>query len=77
MVIGVGAMPLYWVVGGEYKDTYFNKPISGEEQWFGPFSDYGAAKEEWAKHAWQTVDTCTCRYRIECIDPDVPPPCTD
>ncbi|HMA13463.1 MAG: DUF4170 domain-containing protein [Bacteroidota bacterium] len=67
----------YYVVGGEYKDTHFVEAVGGDEQWFGPFADYEAAKKEWAKHAWQTVDVCTTRYRIECIDNDAPPPCTD
>lgn len=67
----------YYVVGGEYKDTHFVEAVGGDEQWFGPFADYNAAMKEWAKHAWQTVDDCTTRYRIECIDNDAPPPCTD
>ena len=70
-------MSLFWVVGADYKDTQFHEPANGEEQWFGPFGDYDAAQKEWARHAWQTVDSCTARYRIERIDPDVPPPCTD
>jgi len=70
-------MASYYVVGGEYKDTHFRETIGGDEEWFGPFEDYESAKAEWAKHAWQTVDHCTTRYRIERIDPDVPPPCTD
>ncbi len=70
-------MSLFWVVGGEYTDTHFQETVGSNEEWFGPFPDYAAAKEEWARHAWQTVDHCTMRYRIECIDPDAPPPCTD
>ena len=70
-------MMQYYVVGGEYRDTCFREPVGGNEEWFGPFTDYEAAKEEWAKHAWQSVDHCTTRYRIECIDNDGPPPCTD
>ena len=38
----------------------------------GPFEEYKDAKEEWAKRAWQTVDDCHTRYRIERIDPDAP-----
>src|SRR3546814_3751551 len=53
---GVILMIRYYVVGGEYKDTHFAEAIGGDEQWFGPFTDYEAAKKEWAKHAWQTVD---------------------
>ncbi len=70
-------MSLFWVVGGEYTDTHFQETVGSNEEWFGPFRDYEAAKQEWAKHAWQSVDHCTTRYRIECIDPDAPPPCTD
>ena len=64
----------YYVVGGEYQDTHFVEAVGGDETWFGPFADYEAAKKEWAKHAWHTVDHCTTRYRIECIDNDAPPP---
>jgi len=64
----------YYVVGGEYKDTHFTEAIGGNEEWFGPFADYETAKKEWA---WRAVDSCTTRYRIECIDKDAPPPCTD
>ena len=62
-------MRRFWVVGGEYKDSRLHEPVEGAEEWIGPFDDYEAAKQEWAKHAWQTVDHCTVRYRIEGIDP--------
>ncbi|GAB4365005.1 MAG: hypothetical protein Kow00114_22010 [Kiloniellaceae bacterium] len=74
---GGSLMIQYYVVGGEYKDTHFVEAVGGDEKWFGPFADYDTAMKEWAKHAWQTVDECTTRYRIECIDNDAPPPCTD
>ena len=71
-------MAQFWVVGGEYTDTRFIYTVAHQdEEWIGPFADYERAKQEWAKHAWQTVDDCHTRYRIERIDPDVPPPCTD
>src|SRR3546814_18721566 len=57
----------YYVVGGEYKDTHFAEAIGGDEQWFGPFTDYEAAKKAWARHAWQTVDDCTTRSCFDCI----------
>lgn len=70
--------PQFWVVGGEYKSTRFREPAHGDhEQWFGPFGNYETAKAEWSKRAWQTVDEATTRFRIERIDPDQPPPCTD
>ena len=70
-------MAQFWVVGGEYTNTGFQYAVGQDEKWFGPFSDYEVARQEWAKRAWQTVDECNTRYRIERIDPDAPPPCTD
>ena len=70
-------MRQFWVVGGEYTDSRFRDLVGGSEEWIGPFQDYESAKEEWAKLAWQSVDHCATRYRIERIDPDQPPPCTD
>ena len=70
-------MRQFWVVGGEYTDSRFRDLVGGSEEWIGPFADYESAKAEWAKHAWHTVDSCAVRYRIEHIDKDRPPPCTD
>ncbi|RMD61533.1 MAG: DUF4170 domain-containing protein [Alphaproteobacteria bacterium] len=70
-------MGIFWVVGGEYKDTAFNELVHDTETWIGPFQDYESARQEWLKHAWQSVDNCNVRYRIERIDTDQPPPCTD
>lgn len=70
-------MQQYWVVGGEYLDTRFHSSVHGHEKWIGPFDDYEKAKKEWARHAWNTVDDAHTRYRIERIDPEEPPRCTD
>ena len=70
-------MKQFWVVGGEYTDTTFHDVVHGDEAWFGPFETYDAARAEWAKHAWQNVDDAHVRYRIERMDPDEPPRCTD
>ncbi len=70
-------MQQYWVVGGEYTDTRFHNTVGGGEKWIGPFDSYDDAVAEWSRHAWQTVDDCHTRYRIEAIDQDAPPPCTD
>jgi hypothetical protein len=70
-------MQQFWVVGGEYKDTNFRECVRGYEQWFGPFTTYEAARNEWAKHAWSTLDDAHRRYRIERMDPEEPPRCTD
>jgi len=61
-----GGEPCYWVVGGPYCDTHFAEPAAGGgEEWHGPFEDYNAAKMEWSRRAWSTVDDAMCRYRIE------------
>jgi len=70
-------MAQFWVVGGEYKDTHFVEVLGPGEEWVGPFADYESARKEWAKRAWGTVDEAHTRYRIERIDPELPPPCTD
>jgi hypothetical protein len=70
-------MSFFWVVGGETTGTHFQDTVGSNEEWIGPFGDYEAAKEEWSKHHWHGAEHCTTRYRIECIDPDQPPPCTD
>jgi hypothetical protein len=62
----------YWVVGGRYADTSFETPVGGAEAWHGPFESYEAAKTEWARLAWQTVDDALARWRIEQIA-DEPP----
>lgn len=58
-------MTQYWVVGGEYADKAFSKIVPGSElERFGPFSTYDDAYEVWHRHAWETVDKCSVRYRI-------------
>ncbi len=60
-----GAQTLhYWVVGGTYTDTHFAQAVGGE-RWFGPFDSYEAAKAEWQRLAWASVDDALARYRIE------------
>ncbi len=71
-------MAQFWVVGGEYRDSGFRDMARGcDEEWIGPYDDYDSAMAEWNKRAWTKVDVATTRYRIERIDPDAPPPCTD
>jgi hypothetical protein len=62
----------YWVVGGRYTDTSFATPVGGAETWHGPFERYEAAKTEWARLAWQTVDDALARWRIEQIAGEPP-----
>lgn len=56
----------FWVVGGTYKSTDFSETVDGSpEERIGPFDDYEAAKAEWQKKAWASVDDAHSRYRIE------------
>ncbi len=57
--------------------THLQETVGSNEELIGPFRDYEAAKEEWIKHAWHSIDQGTTRYRIVPIDSDAPPPCTD
>jgi len=59
-------MKRYWVVGGLYADTNFDRlQDGGKEQRYGPFSTYEDAKAEWQKRAWESVDQANARFRIE------------
>ena len=59
-------MTHYWVVGGEYADTTFERTAAGgPEERIGPFESYEAAKAVWQARAWATVDNARARYRIE------------
>ena len=56
----------YWVVGGVYASTEFNR-IAGsapQEERFGPYHSYAEAFSEWSRLAWKTVDDAHARYRI-------------
>ena len=59
------AVARFWVVGGSYRDTHFIEPTEGGEQWHGPFDSYEAAKAEWGRRAWATVDDALARFRIK------------
>lgn len=55
----------FWVVGGDYLDTHFKEVVAGTtEERYGPYTDYREAHSQWQAKAWQTVDSCTKRYRI-------------
>jgi len=65
--------PLYWVVGGVYRDTKFDTLAPGRDlERYGPFADYREAHDVWAARAWATVDDCHCRFRIVEGNEDAP-----
>jgi hypothetical protein len=55
----------YWVVGGDYTDTSFERLAPGaREERLGPFATYREAWDVWSARARATVDVATVRYRI-------------
>lgn len=57
---------VYWVVGGTYVDTEFQRTAGdAPEERLGPFDSYDAAFEAWRAKAWATADDGHVRYRIE------------
>ena len=56
----------YWVVGGNYENTKFEKIKKGHKmEKYGPFNSYEEAKKEWDFYSWKNVDDCYIRYVIE------------
>lgn len=59
-------MAKFWVIGGVYADTKFERMAEGgPEARIGPFATHADAKAEWQRRAWATVDDAHARYRIE------------
>lgn len=54
----------YWVIGGEYESTAFDKLLDGTERILGPYRDPDAAKRAWEHIAVATRSICTARYTI-------------
>ncbi len=58
-------MSKYWVVGGEYTSTAFDKIVPGKsEERYGPYDSLRDARAQWQLLSWQKVDNCNVRYRI-------------
>lgn len=70
-------MAQFWLVSGNYTNSHFYEALAPNESWSGPFEDYQSARREWTRCTRRTGDDGGVRYRIECIDPEVPPHCTD
>jgi hypothetical protein len=59
-------MAKFWVIGGVYADTKFDRMADGgPEGRLGPFDSHADAKAEWQRRAWSSVDDAHARYRIE------------
>jgi hypothetical protein len=54
----------YWVIGGEYESTAFDKLVDGTEQMLGPYRDPADARRAWEHIAVETRSVCTARFTI-------------
>lgn len=54
----------FWVVGGTYTDTDFNRLVSGSERVMGPYSDRDAALVAWRRVAEETRGDFYARYTV-------------
>ncbi len=70
-------MAQYWVVQGNSTSAHFHEALDRNEEWIGPFADYETARGVWMKQASTPADASEIDYRIERIDFEVPPACTD
>jgi hypothetical protein len=70
-------MAQYPVVHGISTDAHFYEALDENEEWIGPFADYETARWVWMKRADAPIIASEICYRIERIDIEVPPACTD
>ena len=54
----------YWIVGGEYVDTGFNRLLDGTAEVLGPYTTRESALDEWKRLAAATKASCHTRYTI-------------
>jgi hypothetical protein len=55
----------FWVVGGEYADTAFERLQDGETPAvYGPFASYQDAREVWQQKTLETRPLALVRYSI-------------
>ncbi|MGQ0675226.1 MAG: DUF4170 domain-containing protein [Rhodospirillales bacterium] len=54
---------LFWVVGGEYRDTSF-RDLSGQPEVFGPFQEYDDAMRVWRERTGASKSAALVRYTI-------------
>lgn len=54
----------FWVIGGEFENTAFDKVLDGTQRVVGPFRDHGEAKRAWEALATETRSICNARFTI-------------
>jgi len=54
----------YWVIGGEYADTRFERIVNGGAKALGPYASYDAALVAWREIAVATRPMAHTRFTI-------------
>jgi len=54
----------FWVIGGEYADTTFERLVNGGAKALGPYASYDAALEAWRAISIETRPVAHIRYTI-------------
>ncbi len=54
----------FWVIGGEYADTRFERLVNGGANALGPYASYDAALAAWREIAVATRPIAHMRYTI-------------
>ena len=54
----------FWVIGGEYADTRFERLVNGGAKALGPYTSYDDALEAWREVAVETRPIAHMRFTI-------------
>ena len=54
----------YWVIGGEFETTAFDRLLDGTKRILGPYRDVDDAKKAWEHVAVETRSICNARFTI-------------
>lgn len=54
----------FWVIGAEYSDMQFMRPVGGSTRLFGPYESYHDAREQWRARVMMSRHEATTRYTI-------------
>ena len=54
----------YWVIGGEFETTAFDRVLDGTQRIMGPFGCREQAKQAWEQVAVETRSICNARFTI-------------
>jgi hypothetical protein len=60
----------FWIIGAEYVDVSFERPVDGTQSLTGPFSTYERALGEWRRLA----ETTRCNAHHRYVIAHEPPP---